>query len=242
MRGGIGKEIALVYLAVAAATYGLTRLRAVAFLADYVHLAVGGVFLLTALRLAQREEQGLERYGIALGGLLGPAKDDEGGGPFGIGELLGTIRRGFPEGLRETLIAVGLAAVIFPPFAVGFAWYHGAEGELAWSLPDDFGSFALAQIVVVALPEEAFFRGYVQTRLEDLRGKGSPVRVDVLVMQAALFAIVHLADHNPARLAVFFPGLLFGLVRAWRGGIGACIVLHALSNVFSDFLVRAWLH
>ena len=57
-----------------------------------------------------------------------------------------------------------------------------------------------------------------------------------------LFAAVHfVAIHHPARLAVFFPGLLFGVLRAWRGGVGAAIVFHALSKVYSDLLVRGWL-
>ena len=61
-------------------------------------------------------------------------------------------------------------------------------------------------------------------------------------MQAALFALVHLAtEPHPAKLAVFFPGLLFGWLRAWRGGIGAAIVFHALSNVLAEILVRGWL-
>ncbi|MCC6875407.1 MAG: CPBP family intramembrane metalloprotease, partial [Sandaracinaceae bacterium] len=38
-----------------------------------------------------------------------------------------------------------------------------------------------------------------------------------------------------------FPGLLFGWMRARRGGIGAALVLHALSNVLADVLERGWL-
>ena len=89
----------------------------------------------------------------------------------------------------------------------------------------------------------------MQTRLDDHFGRPSSklflklgVHPASLVLQALLFALVHfVAIHNPARLAVFFPGLLFGVVRAWRGGVGAAIVLHALSNVYSDLLVRGWL-
>ena len=42
-------------------------------------------------------------------------------------------------------------------------------------------------------------------------------------------------------VAVFFPGLLFGWLRARRGGIGAAIAVHALSNVLAELLVRGWL-
>jgi uncharacterized protein len=61
--------------------------------------------------------------------------------------------------------------------------------------------------------------------------------VPALVAQAALFAVVHLAtEAHVEKLAVFFPGLLFGWMRARRGGIGASIALHALSNVLAYVL------
>ena len=52
------------------------------------------------------------------------------------------------------------------------------------------------------------------------------------------------AWHNrgtvPARLAVFFPGLLFGWIRAWRGGMGAAMAVHAASNIWSEILLSGW--
>jgi hypothetical protein len=61
-------------------------------------------------------------------------------------------------------------------------------------------------------------------------------------LQAALFAGIHfLVEAHPARLAVFFPALLFGWTRAWRGGIGAALALHAASNLYSEILRRSWL-
>ena len=56
------------------------------------------------------------------------------------------------------------------------------------------------------------------------------------------FALIHFASiPDPQRLAVFFPGLLFGWVRAWRGGIGAAMLLHAMSNVLAEMLEKGWL-
>jgi uncharacterized protein len=99
----------------------------------------------------------------------------------------------------------------------------------------------------VALPEEAFFRGYVQTRLTDsfpkkVRLLGVPVSPAALLSQAVLFGVLHFAvDFRPERLAVAFPALLFGWLRSWRGGVGAAILVHAMSNVYADILVRGWL-
>ncbi|HJL49977.1 MAG TPA: MrtC family glutamic-type intramembrane protease, partial [Polyangiaceae bacterium LLY-WYZ-15_(1-7)] len=245
------REVLLVYALIAAGTLGLTRLRAIPALAEYVHLLVGGLFLFTALHLAGREGPGgIRRFGIDLGGLLGPPPPEDADaspGPLGLFDLARTVRRGLPSALREVGVAAGLCAVIFPPFAWGFHLWHGAAHPFRWNPPEDFASFAAAQLVVVGLPEEAFFRGFVQTRLGDAwpatrRLLGAAVHPAALLLQAALFALVHVvADPNPARLAVFFPGLVFGWLRGWRGGIGAAIVFHAASNVFSELLFRGWL-
>jgi membrane protease YdiL (CAAX protease family) len=131
--------------------------------------------------------------------------------------------------------------------------------------PEDLLSYLAAQLLVVALPEETLFRGYFQTRLTEsfqavfkpeskpesfqavfkagtVKLLGAAVSLPALVLQALLFAAVHFAaDPNPVRLAVFFPALLFGWMRQWRGGVGAAIVFHALCNLLSDILVRGWL-
>jgi membrane protease YdiL (CAAX protease family) len=46
--------------------------------------------------------------------------------------------------------------------------------------------------------------------------------------------------HLPARLAVFFPALLFGWLRARTGGIGASVCFHAICNVYSQLLGRGY--
>lgn len=245
------REVAIVYGVVAALTFGITRLRELAPARDYVHLLVAGLFLLVAVKLAQREPGGTDRYGISLGGLLTPA-DESGGedgppGPLGLLDLARVVRRALPSAAREIGITAAIVLVVFPPFAVGFQLYHQPEHPFLWRPPGDLASFALTQLLVVALPEEALFRGYFQTRLTDAwprlrRLLGVQVSIPALVGQALLFAIVHfVVDLQPERLAVFFPGLLFGWLRAWRGGVGAPILLHAASNVYADMLVRGWL-
>jgi hypothetical protein len=101
----------------------------------------------------------------------------------------------------------------------------------------------LVQFLVVALPEEVFFRGYVQGRLAPLfRRRIRVLGVDLgmhVVVASALFAIAHLvAIPAPFRLAVFFPGLLFGWLRERTGGVLAPTLMHAASNVLLEVLVR----
>lgn len=248
-RATIVREVALVYVGVYGATALLGALRAVETLRDVAYLGIALLFLNVPLHLARREPDGARRYGIALAGLLEPAREDDErpAGPLGLYDLGRALRRALPAGLRELGVALLLALLVFPPFVVGFQIWHQPVHPFRWAPPPDLGLFATTQLVLVGLPEEAMFRGYVQTRLHDAwppRGTllGAPVHLGVLVAQAALFALVHLATEPDAqKLAVFFPGLLFGWLRAWRGGIGAAMAFHALSNVLAEILVRGFL-
>ena len=45
---------------------------------------------------------------------------------------------------------------------------------------------------------------------------------------------------HPARLAVFFPSLVFGFLRVRTRGIGASMLFHALCNLFSAYLLHSY--
>jgi len=162
-----------------------------------------------------------------------------------VGGVLETPPAPWSVTLRELAIAIGWAllfcALVFPAFAVGFARYH--HRTLSWTPPVRPFDAVLGQLIVVALPEEAFFRGYVQTAFDrSFRGRVRILGADVgmgLVLSSAIFAFGHLATvWNPARLAVFFPSLVFGWMRARTGGIGAGVLFHATCNLLSDGLAR----
>jgi len=171
-----------------------------------------------------------------------------------------------PVGLNAAVIGAAVV-VAFPIFVVGFFAFYGAlcgprgahvlphvasmfgrlcRHWLGWRdghlrLPDHFALSALNQLVVVAIPEELFFRGYLMARLER-RWKptrtvlGVPVGL-ALVVSSALFAVGHiLVVPNPQRLAVFFPALVFGWMRARTGSIAAGACFHALCNLVADVL------
>jgi len=169
-----------------------------------------------------------------------------------------------PRGLNARVFA-GAVAVTFPLFIVGFFLFYGvvcgaggsslpetahrlcphaswaglAGGHLRW--PANFALLAANQVLVVALPEEVFFRGYLLQRLEatwppSRRLLGAPVGA-ALVVASALFALGHLlVDLNPQRLAVFFPGLAFGWMRARTGSLTAGTAFHASCNLLSEIL------
>ncbi len=101
----------------------------------------------------------------------------------------------------------------------------------------------LTQVLVVALPEEAFFRGYVQGRLRALmppshRVLGVPFGAAHL-LAAALFASIHLVTNpSPSRLLVFFPALLFAWLAERNNNVVGAIAHHALSNVMLQVVRR----
>lgn len=101
----------------------------------------------------------------------------------------------------------------------------------------------LVQFAGIALPEEVFYRGYAQGRLATVfRRRWRFLGADLgwhIPVASALFAVSHLvAIPAPFRLAVFFPGLLFGWLRERTGSVLAPAILHALSNVLLELMVR----
>lgn len=241
------RDVGLIFGFVTVGALAFGQLRSLPALADYTHLLTSLLFLVTALVAAQRDSRGIAHYGLDLSGLLIPP-DQPPKGLFGSAkDLILAIVRAAPSGARESLVAVLVAAVVLPSFTVGFYLWHAPARPFAWNAPSDLLWSFISQLVVVGLPEEALFRGYFHTRLNDCAAKqvrvlGVAVYPLALAFQALLFALIHFAvDLQVTRLAVFFPALLFGWLRAWRGGIGAAIVFHALCNIYSEMLVRGWL-
>ena len=101
------------------------------------------------------------------------------------------------------------------------------------------------QVILVAIPEEWFYRGYLQQRFDEAwrprwRILGATLGWGWL-LASVLFALGHLVlDPRPSRLAVFFPSLLFGWLRARTGSILAPALFHAVSNVWIQSL--AYVH
>jgi len=204
------------------------------FLPDsWAATGVGFTFLGATYWLVVRPDddpERLQQFGLSLGGLLEA-------GPLSVPRLL----RSSLVALAHALLA---ALIIYPCFWFGFRiwWKVGAfhPAPLASIFSD-----ALGQLLVIALPEEAFYRGYLQTSLERDLGKtisifGTQVGWG-LVLTSAIFAVGHLfTELNPARLAVFFPSLVFGFLRARTGGIGASILFHAMCNLFSAYLAHSY--
>jgi membrane protease YdiL (CAAX protease family) len=156
---------------------------------------------------------------------------------------------------RDVLWGVAVSAILVPVVVVGFfgfVWllqhlppgirellapYQDASAPRPrFRLRSDFWMQLPFQFLVVALPEEFFYRGYLQTRLTHAWGEGRLRVLGVGVGKAflvtqALFAVGHLAQLHVWRLGVFFPALLFGWLRERTGSIVPGVIVHAVSNL-----------
>jgi len=104
----------------------------------------------------------------------------------------------------------------------------------ALRLPENPLADLAREFLIVAFPEEVFFRAYVQSRWDLACGKpwdffGAPVGPGLLV-QAALFAICHIASGDWLRASVFFFALLAGWLRARSGSVLGAVAYHAVAN------------
>jgi membrane protease YdiL (CAAX protease family) len=154
-------------------------------------------------------------------------------------------------------------AAVLPPFTLAFWWfvrelprlppqiasllapYAGAAHPLRFSLgPDPWGlASRVAGNAAVAFSEEFFYRGYMTLRLEErwppaARILGAPMG-RAAVLGAALFAVGHLLEPAPWRLAVFFPALVFAWLRARTGTVASAAACHFVFNVWLLLLERA---
>lgn len=194
---------------------------------------VGFVFLAATWLLVWRgDDARVRRAGLTLGGLVIPGRIDAGV----------AVR----AGANALAWAVGTWATVAIPFFL--VWRFWWAPTLSFSLsirPLETADDLLGQLFVIALPEEAFYRGYLQSRLDEV---WPPMRSVLgarvgpgLVVASVIFALGHVATVQlPSRLAVFFPALLFGWLRARTGGIGACVLFHAFCNVYSQLLGRGY--
>ena len=116
------------------------------------------------------------------------------------------------------------------------------EWTKLWGL--GFVQVVAVGLFAVALPEEVFHRGYLLGALEQ---RWPPTRKLfgvpfgwAAVLSSALFALGHLVSMaNTARLATFFPALVF--VWLWRrsGSLWAPALFHVASNLLMDLLLAS---
>jgi membrane protease YdiL (CAAX protease family) len=191
-----------------------------------LHTLVALVFLALP-QLLLRKRGGIERYGFTL----------------------------HPLAIGLTIAALAIV-VVLPLFGAAFLSFFrylcleaprfvpGSCSQVQhphWRLPPDFALMAAGQLIVVALPEELFFRGYLQGRLEEALPPTRTILGARLgwawILVAALFALGHyLVSFEPQMLTRFFPGLAFGWMYARTRSILAGTLFHAACNLIMAVL------
>lgn len=151
--------------------------------------------------------------------------------------------------LKELRYVAFLSLITFIPYGVIyylFFSYANSPKLLHFypTLPVGFGISILTEIFLIALPEEIFYRGFLQTRLlEKWPNKkivlGIPIGKAVIITNL-FFALGHfVGEYQFYRLLPFFPGLLFSMLRMRSGSITGAVIYHASSNLFSAFLFQS---
>lgn len=134
-------------------------------------------------------------------------------------------------------MAFGLAVLSLPAFLLLFSAYRvlWLRAAVRIAFPEGWLLLLAYHLFCVALPEEVFYRGYIQSRLH--RAMSGRIRVFSTPLGfgwlygAFLFALGHFVMiQRPERWATFLPGLLFGWLRERTGGIAAPTLFHALCN------------
>lgn len=166
---------------------------------------------------------------------------------------------GYPWG-RDLKVAGVAIAIVGPLFLVGYHLWHTAglpwitavlcdqglptcalakataDTEPAWRWPSNPALLVAYHLFYVGIPEEMFYRGYVQSRLDEVwsprwRVLGATVGPGLLVT-SLVFALGHsVVAVQWWHLFIVFPSLVFGWMRARTGGILAGALFHAWSNV-----------
>jgi membrane protease YdiL (CAAX protease family) len=140
-----------------------------------------------------------------------------------------------PPSLRAHAV---LGTTLLSIYGLGYAavsvllWHE----TLALALPKNPLADLAREFLIVAFPEEVFFRAYLQSRWD--LGWGKPWNLvgawcgPGLPVQALLFAICHVASGDWRRASVFFFALLAGWLRARSGSVLAPAIYHAVANLW----------
>ena len=145
-------------------------------------------------------------------------------------------RRGFPEWARAKDPGRSVAFFGLLAGAGAIAFFLFARLPLPPAISPYHGTFPMTaamaahHLLLVALPEEVFFRGYLYDAFEKVG------REPVLPV-ALLFAIGHFViAPSPFRLLTFFPALLLGWGRKKSGNVYVPTAVHFLYNLFPSVI------
>ncbi len=144
--------------------------------------------------------------------------------------------------LKSFRLFLIFALILFPLSFIINHFYQNMIGHTYH--PGSFkgwGPLIFYELVAIALPEEFFFRGYLQGRLNLLFEKkwkllGAQIGLGLL-LTSFIFAISHsLIQFQWWQILIFFPAMAFGWLKEKSHTITASIFLHASCNLFAKWV------
>ena len=103
--------------------------------------------------------------------------------------------------------------------------------------PDSI-NFILLTLLLTALPEEWFFRGYFMQRLQLLVKKVIYYKLTANVLTSLFFALLHVPNQGWFGLTIFFPSMFFGWLYQKYNDLILVICIHALFNLIYFVFIR----
>lgn len=133
---------------------------------------------------------------------------------------------------RGVILGIIVSVILLLTYTAAIALY-GLYADKSLVVRELSYSFILMQLLLVALPEEVFFRGYLQGKL------GNSIRGVIAV--SLLFALGHFiticlgGDHSMSvcsqAVLTFFPSLVMGYLYLVTGTLWASILFHFFANI-----------
>lgn len=142
-------------------------------------------------------------------------------------------------------VLCGTCLVVFPILFCGvfLLKYYKVQLPLCPVVPEGrWFSWLIYQFLYVAVAEETFFRGYLQSNILRLLTIAvaknlASLELTSIIISAAVFAISHsVLLGNAMPIITFFPGLIFGWVFVKTRSLLAPILFHGLANVGYGFI------
>lgn len=106
--------------------------------------------------------------------------------------------------------------------------------SLILALNPDYFFSALGIIILVALPEEWFFRYWLMDRIEKAGNSATLSNIAT----SLVFAAVHIPTQNAKGLLVFFPSLLLGYLFQKQKDLIFVILVHSIFNFIYELYLQ----
>lgn len=144
---------------------------------------------------------------------------------------------------QELMVLSKVVLITIAPYCLAYwaifqlkALHEGNILVVSINLPPKLWYEIIVQVFVVALPEELFYRGFLQGALRKKWPHkrsvlGIPLGISVIVTNI-FFAVGHVVTTwSPWRLLTFFPGLIFSALTIKNKSILSAILYHAICNI-----------